>query len=82
MIRKISPQTSESNTHDNPSDGDFQARFEKPGVEKREAQILRDETDLIGGFKAIVAASPFRHRAIPIFWHLYIGAEIQRYEFS
>ena len=30
--------------------------------------ILIDETDLVGGWKAIVAAVGFRKRAIPIFW--------------
>ena len=36
-----------------------------------------DETDLIGGWKAIVAAIAFRHRAIPVLWLLYKDKEIQ-----
>ena len=39
--------------------------------------ILVDETKLLGNFKAIVAAVPFRHRGIPIYWHIYSDAEIQ-----
>ena len=39
--------------------------------------ILVDETQLLGNFKAIVAAVPFRHRGIPIYWHIYSDAEIQ-----
>ena len=39
--------------------------------------ILVDETDLIDGWKAIVAAIPFRHRAIPVFWVIYKDQEIQ-----
>ena len=38
--------------------------------------ILVDETDLIDGWKAIVAAIPFRHRAIPVFWVIYKDEEI------
>ena len=38
--------------------------------------ILIDETDLIGPFKAIVAAIPFGKRAIPIYWKIYTQAEI------
>ena len=38
--------------------------------------ILVDETDLPGGFKAIVASLPFRHRAIPIYWIVYSNTEI------
>ena len=44
------------------------------------ALILIDETKLIGGFKAIVAALPFRHRAIPIYWHIYKDSEIRSLE--
>ncbi len=33
--------------------------------------VLIDETDLPGGWKAIVAALPFRNRAIPLYWVLY-----------
>ena len=39
--------------------------------------ILVDETKVFGNFKAIVAAVPFRHRALPIYWHIYSDAEIQ-----
>lgn len=39
--------------------------------------LLVDETDLIAGWKAVVAAMPFRHRAIPVFWFLYKDEEIQ-----
>ncbi len=34
---------------------------------KHQALILIDETDLPGGWKAIVASVPFRNRAIPIY---------------
>lgn len=33
--------------------------------------ILVDETQGLGEFKAMVAAVPFRHRALPIYWHTY-----------
>lgn len=39
--------------------------------------ILIDETDLIGPFKAIVAAVPFRQRAIVIYFKVYTNFEIQ-----
>ena len=39
--------------------------------------ILVDETKLIDNFKALVAAVPFRQRALPIYWHIYSDAEIQ-----
>ena len=39
--------------------------------------ILVDETKLLGNFKAIVAAVPFRRRGIPIYWHIYSDAEIR-----
>ena len=39
--------------------------------------ILIDETKLIDNFKALVAAVPFRQRAIPIYWHIYRDADIQ-----
>ena len=39
--------------------------------------ILIDETDLTDGWKAIVAAIPFRHRAMPVFWVIYKDEEIQ-----
>lgn len=42
----------------------------------QQALILIDETDLLGGWKAIVASVPFRNRAIPIYWHLYKNEEI------
>lgn len=38
--------------------------------------FLVDETGLIAGWKAIVAAIPFRHRAIPVLWLLYKDEEI------
>ena len=38
--------------------------------------ILVDETKVVGNFKALVAAVPFRQRAIPIYWHIYTDAEI------
>ena len=40
--------------------------------------ILVDETQVLGTFKAIVAAVPFRRRALPIYWHIYTDAEIQQ----
>ena len=39
--------------------------------------LLVDETDLIEGWKAIVVAMPFRHRAIPVFWFIYKDEQIQ-----
>ena len=39
--------------------------------------ILVDETQVLGNFKAIVAAVPFRRRGILIYWHIYSDAEIQ-----
>lgn len=39
--------------------------------------FLVDETDLIGEWKAIVAAIAFRHRAIPVLWLVYKDQEIQ-----
>ena len=39
--------------------------------------ILIDETQVLGDFKAIVAAVPFRQRAIPIYWHIYSDDEIR-----
>ena len=42
----------------------------------QQAVVLIDETDLPGGWKAIVAAIPFRNRAIPIYWHIYKNEEI------
>ena len=38
--------------------------------------FLVDETDLIAGWKTIVAAIPFRHRAIPVLWLVYKDEEI------
>ena len=46
------------------------------------ALILIDETDLVGEFKAIVAALPFRHRAIPIYWHIYRDSEIRSLKYK
>lgn len=42
----------------------------------QQALLLIDETDLPGGWKALVASVPFRNRAIPISWHIYKNAEI------
>lgn len=42
----------------------------------QQALILIDETDLPGGWQAIVASVGFRNRAIPIYWHVYKNAEI------
>ncbi|MDE0398370.1 MAG: hypothetical protein OXL96_11250 [Candidatus Poribacteria bacterium] len=39
--------------------------------------VLVDETDLIAGWKAIVVAIPFRHRAIPVFWFIYSDQQIR-----
>lgn len=39
--------------------------------------VIIDETDLPNGWKAIVAAIPFRNRAIPIFWFVYEDEEIE-----
>lgn len=39
--------------------------------------LLIDETDLIAGWKAIVVAIPFRHRAIPVFYFIYSDAQIR-----
>ena len=44
--------------------------------------ILVDETKLIDNFKALVAAVPFRQRAIPIYWHIYRDAEIQNMTYT
>ncbi len=44
--------------------------------------ILIDETKALGDFKAIVAAVPFRQRAIPIYWHIYTDAEIQQMRYK
>jgi hypothetical protein len=39
--------------------------------------LLVDETELIDGWKAIVAAIPFRNRAIPVYWLIYRDQEIR-----
>ena len=39
--------------------------------------LLVDETDLIAGWKALVVAIPFRHRAIPVFWFIYRDQQIR-----
>ena len=39
--------------------------------------LLIDETDLIGGWKSLVVAIPFRHRAIPVFSFIYSDAQIR-----
>ncbi len=44
--------------------------------------ILIDETQVLGNFKAIVAAVPFRHRALPIYWYIYTDAEIQQMRYK
>lgn len=49
---------------------------------KTRTLILIDETKLIGGFLAIVAAVAFRHRAIPIYWHIYSDAEIREMKYK
>ena len=49
---------------------------------KTRTLILIDETKLIGGFKALVAAVAFRHRAIPIYWHIYSNAEIREMKYK
>ena len=43
---------------------------------KQQALVLIDETDLPGGWKALVASVPFRHRAIPVYWCIYKNEEI------
>ncbi|RMD59736.1 IS4/IS5 family transposase [Candidatus Parcubacteria bacterium] len=45
---------------------------------KGKAVLLVDEVDLLGPVKAIVAAVPFRKRAIPIWWKLYTNEQIQQ----
>ena len=44
--------------------------------------LLVDETDLVDGWKAIVAAMPFRHRAIRVFWLIYKDEEIQSQKYK
>ena len=44
--------------------------------QKQARLFLVDETDLISGWKAIVAAIAFRHRAIPVLWLIYKDEEI------
>ena len=39
--------------------------------------LLVDETDLLDGWKALVVAIPFRHRAIPVFWFIYSDEQIR-----
>ncbi len=39
--------------------------------------LLVDETDLIAGWKALVVAIPFRHRAIPVFSFIYSDVQIR-----
>ena len=39
--------------------------------------LLVDETKLIAGWKALVVALPFRHRAIPVFWFIYTDQQIR-----
>ena len=39
--------------------------------------LLVDETKLIAGWKALVVAIPFRHRAIPVFWFIYTDQQIR-----
>ena len=39
--------------------------------------LLVDETKLIAGWKALVVAIPFRHRAIPVFWLIYNDHQIR-----
>ena len=46
------------------------------------ATILIDETDLPHGFKALVAAVPFRCRAIPIYWQIYTNEQIRQMKYQ
>ena len=39
--------------------------------------LLVDETQLIAGWKALVVALAFRHRAIPVFWFIYSDQQIR-----
>ena len=39
--------------------------------------LLVDETKLIAGWKALVVAIPFRHRALPVFWFIYNDQQIR-----
>ena len=39
--------------------------------------LLVDETQLLGAWKALVVAVPFRHRAIPVFWFIYSDQQIR-----
>ena len=39
--------------------------------------VLVDETKLIAGWKALVVALRFRHRAIPVFWFIYSDQQIR-----
>lgn len=39
--------------------------------------LLVDETQLLGAWKALVVAIPFRHRAIPVFWFIYNDQQIR-----
>ena len=39
--------------------------------------LLVDETQLLGAWKALVVAVPFRHRAIPVFWFIYSDEQIR-----
>ena len=39
--------------------------------------LLVDETQLIGEWKALVVAIPFRHRALPVFWFIYKDDQIR-----
>ena len=39
--------------------------------------LLVDETKLLAGWKALVVAIPFRHRAIPVFWFIYSDQQIR-----
>jgi len=42
----------------------------------QQARVLIDETDLPGGWKALVASVSFRNRAIPVYWYISKNAEI------
>ena len=50
--------------------------------EESRKRFLVDETDLIGGWKVIVAALPFRHRAIPVLWLLYKDEDIHSQKYK
>ena len=52
-------------------------RLWQPARTGKHPLILIDETDLVGGWKASVAAVGFRNPAIPMFYCVYSNSEIQ-----